>query len=398
MKITRLALLAAISLCFSPGAFAQVLSSHAWIQGFAGSNFGVAHTDLDLDSGELAVWSDYQGLEGDLDRVEVLDAAGHGITQLTFNGPREGFAHGTTTLDPVSAKAVAQSGCTLRFVTDAFPSGEMEGSFGFVDPVSRTRLLDAAQVVGGSGATQATATMHLTRYRSGRFLLSGHTNGLDLPITGLELRGPAWFGEVGPLLLDLRPYDQSHAASSFLVDVPAGVLTASETKDVEDGFAYVLVRTNRFPLGALRGQTILASDLGDTYCSGRPHSASAVGARLSMSGSLRIADGDLILHGTSFPSGTPVLPLVGAGTGHVFLPEGSEGTLCLGGAPVVRLVAHLTQGAGFGRFDVPLDLRTLPAEAGLVSGDWLQFQCWFRDTTAGVPTSNFSEAIRVRPR
>lgn len=391
-----LSLLAALALT-TPFATGQILSDQAWVQGNAGGNFGVGHTDLNLDTGELAVWIDYQGLEGDLIAVEVLDEGGSLVMSLAFDGAREGFARGATMLDRAAALALSQQNYSLRFLTVAHPTGEMEGFFAFPDATIEARPLDGDQVVGG-GALGATASMHLTRYRDGRVILSGGASGVDLPFTSIELRGPAWFGEDGPLVMDLAPFNNSNVAQSFFIDVPAGTLTDEQLQDIDDGFAYVLLRTAQYPNGALRGQTVLPQYLGENYCAGRSNSGSQIGGRLTLTGSPRVAASDLVLQAQFVPNGVPLLPIVGSGTGHSFLPGGSQGNLCLGGAPIVRLVGNLSTGGGLAMVDMPIDLGTLPSNAGLVVGEWLQFQCWFRDSDNGAATSNFSDAVRIRPR
>lgn len=392
----RLATLAVAALA-APSAGAQILSDQAWVQGAAGINFGVGFADLDMTTGELSAWCDYQGLQGDLVAVELRSSAGASIGSLQFDGAREGFTWGSFQLAGPELTTAA-GGFDMFFLTSAFPAGEMAGAFSFQDPVTRVRFLDGAQVVGSAGATSASANMTATRYADGRVLLSAQTSGLDLPFTGLELRGPAWFGENGPLVLDLAPFDQSQAAHAFFVDIPAGTLTPEQLRDLDDGFQYLLVRTAAYPEGALRAQSALPGFLGDDYCAGRPNSQAVIGARLRLEGSPRIADGALTLVGEAFPSGSFVLPLAGRGTGHEFRPAGSQGNLCLGGAPIARLLDHITMGQGITDLRVTLDLAHLPAEAGVAAGESLQFQCWYRDVVGGVATSNFSSAISIRPR
>ncbi len=393
--LTTLALTAAL---VAP-ASSEILSDQSWVQGAAGSNFGIAFTDLDTATGELSAWCEYVGLEGDLASVEIRTSGGATLGYLDFDHPREGFASGVLHLSPSDAAAAADSGYDMHFLTAAFPAGEMTGFFAFRDPTSWTRLLDGGQVSGSTGALHATANMHITQYSSGRVILSGNTSGLDLPFTGLELRGPCWYGENGPLVLDLAPYDQSNLPGTFFIDVPVGVLSDRELRDLEEGFQYFLVRTANYPEGALRAQSTLPF-FGTTYCRGRMSSTAAIGVTLELRGSPRISDGSLILGARNIPVGSFALPLAGQGTGHVFLPAQSHGILCLGGAPIGRLTDYIFQGGSdpITMIDVDVDLATLPREAGVEAGIPIQFQLWFRDTLNGVPTSNFSNAVSVRPR
>ncbi|MEZ6015968.1 MAG: CHRD domain-containing protein [Planctomycetota bacterium] len=401
MRQLRFAPPLAVLLCAAlaaPSAAGQVLSSQSWVQGAAGSNFGLAFTDLDVEAGALSAWCDYQGLLGDLVAVEVRTPHGAVLGTVGFDGLRAGFASGVVQLAGAPLDAAVAEGYELHLCTTAFPLGEMAGLFHFPDPVIELRILDSAQVVGSIGATAASAMLHLTRYASGRVILSGQTSGLDLPCTGLELRGPAWFGENGPLVLDLAPFDTSNLPSTFFVDLPAGTLSADELRDLDEGFQYLLLRTAAFPDGALRAQTELEWFAGDHFCRGRPNSTSQIGAELFVDGSPRISDRALTLRGESFPDGSLVLALAGRGRGHVFHPGASQGILCLGGASIARLGVATAAGDPFAGFLMPIDLTQLPVEAGLAAGESLHFQCWYRDVQGGVPVSNFSSAVRIRPR
>ncbi len=334
---------------------------------------------------ELSAWAEYQGLEGDLHTVEIRTSTGVTLGSIDFDRPRAGFASGVLQLGPAAAAAAADTGYDMHFRTAAFPAGEMTGFFAFRDATAWTRILDGQQVMGSTGALNATATMHMTQSSSGRLILSGNTTGLDLPFTGLELRGPCWWGENGPLVLDLAPYDQSSLPSAFFIDVPAGVLSARERIDLEEGFHYFLLRTANDPEGALRAQSTFYF-FGMPYCRGRASCTAAIGATLELRGSPRISDGSLVLGAMNIPTGSFALPLAGTGTGHLFLPAGSQGILCLGGAPIARLTDHLFQGGRdpLTTIHVDLDLAALPPEAGIEAGIPLQFQLWFRDTVGSV--------------
>lgn len=397
MRLLTLSLSASVLLALNPLASADIEVDFAWVQGAAGLNFALMHTDLDTTSGELSVWGDYQGLEGDLVTVEVRDHLGAVIGVLDFTGAREGFAFGSIPQAPSSVTERINGGYSVVFLTMAHPAGEMDGLFGFDSSVSRARALDGQQVTGSVGALNATASMNVTRVRGGRIFLSGATSGLDLPFTGLELRGPAWRGENGPLVLDLTPFNASHDPSQFFVDIPAGTLTTEQLQDLKEGFHYVLLSTAAFPEGALRGQTT-NEVFSESFCAPRSSATSQIGGQLSLHGSPRLIDASLELRGQFFTQGTFVLPLVGRGTGHIFLPAQSRGVLCLGGAHIARLNAQITQGQALSSFSVPIRLRSLPTAAPVLPGDLLHFQCWYRDTENGLPTSNFSSAVRMRAR
>jgi len=80
-------------------------------------------------------------------------------------------------------------------------------------------------------------------------------------------------------------------------------------------------------------------------------------------------------------------------------PGGSSGNLCLGGS-IGRVVGGAilnTGGAGSLLEDVDLNLIPQPSGAVAVqSGSTWYFQIWHRDSLLGLPTSNFTDGVRVR--
>lgn len=390
---------AAALVLLSAPASAQILSSFAWIQGAAGPNFGVGHVDLDTATGELSAWSEYQGLIGELSAVEVRDASGALLAELDFDGLHRGFAGGSVVLSATALDDATANGVELRFLTSAFPSGEMGQGLTFPEGESMSLVFDGEQVVAGPGGAGLSGTLHLSRFRDGRVFFSGGPSVSAPPFTAIELRGPAYFGEVGPLVLDLQPFNSSNLGHRFLVELPPGTLDAAALQDLDGGLLYVLTRTAEYPGGALRAQTTTRLSIGDTYCAPRGNSTSQIGAQLTAAGDPRVSVNDLSLRVQYLPAGTFALPLAGRGTGHVFLPGNSRGVLCLGGASIARLSGNLLQSTSdLAVMEEQIDLTTLPPEAGLIVGETLQFQLWYRDQDGGTPTSNFSGAVRVRMR
>lgn len=386
-----------LALAISAPALADIETAFVWVQGSPGTNFAVMHADLDTETGDLSVWGDYQGLVGDLTAVALEDVQGQSLGAIQFTGPREGVAYGTVQLaGPALADALA-SGVDVQFQTTASPAGEMNGFLSFFQITSTTLSISGSQVVGTNGAPGASGTLNLTTFPDGRVSVGGNMSGIDLPITGLELRGPAWTDENGPLLLDLAPFNSSANPSSYIAQVPAGVLTGTQLDDIEEGLAYLLVRTNAYPDGAMRGQ-LSYGVLGDTYCANRRNSSSFIGGQLELRGSPRLRDGDLRLQGQFFPIGSLILPIVGTGSQHSFLPGGSEGNLCLAGAPITRLLNKTSTGQGLGIFAIPMDLAQIVIPGGVTVGQTLHFQCWYRDSLQGQATSNFSNAVRLHVR
>ena len=83
----------------------------------------------------------------------------------------------------------------------------------------------------------------------------------------------------------------------------------------------------------------------------------------------------------------------------VMNPAGSAGNLCLGGAIGRYVGPGQVQGSGAqGQISLTLDLTALPQPNGLVAaqiGESWSWQTWFRDSSMGAATSNFSDGLEV---
>ena len=77
----------------------------------------------------------------------------------------------------------------------------------------------------------------------------------------------------------------------------------------------------------------------------------------------------------------------------------TQGALCLGGSIGRYVGAGQIQNSGAaGAFQLALNLTQTPTPNGLVAitqGQTWNFQSWFRDTSMGAATSNFTDAVRV---
>ncbi len=87
--------------------------------------------------------------------------------------------------------------------------------------------------------------------------------------------------------------------------------------------------------------------------------------------------------------------------GFVANPGGSEGNLCIAGAPIGRFTGpgQIQNSGLFGEMSLNIDLNQMPQPLGFVSvqpGDTWFFQLWHRDVSStGNTVSNFSNGIRV---
>ncbi|MBL6755380.1 MAG: endonuclease [Planctomycetes bacterium] len=148
-------------------------------------------------------------------------------------------------------------------------------------------------------------------------------------------------------------------------------------------------------------------------CATTTHSG-GVHATLSASGSASIGANDLSLTVASLPSTGTTAYLVNAllGPGQTLTtvsnpaPGGgpaSSGDICIAGGTFGRHVfgSDVYIGTG-GTFTISVDLADIPHPDGIggygvaaVTGETWYWQCWYRDQSAGVGASNFTEAIAI---
>ncbi len=143
-------------------------------------------------------------------------------------------------------------------------------------------------------------------------------------------------------------------------------------------------------------------DLGATsanFCGTAEPNSSGFSATISTTGSLNVSTNNLSLHATGLPTGQFGYFLNSQGQAFISNPGGSQGNLCLGGAPMGRHNRSFEVGfsGASGTIDLTLDLTDIPTPNGtygIVAGETWNFQCWFRDMNPGS-TSNFTDGISV---
>ncbi|MEL6427579.1 MAG: hypothetical protein AAFR54_00285, partial [Planctomycetota bacterium] len=137
--------------------------------------------------------------------------------------------------------------------------------------------------------------------------------------------------------------------------------------------------------------------LGGLLCDGQPNST-GVGADLSATGSRTASRNDLTLRVTSLPPQTFTLFLGSSGTGVITGLGGGVGDLCIAGSSIGRYSNAILGSGPTGEVELALDLTQTPLATGLVSitaGMRFGWQCWYRDTAGGLPTSNLSSAVSL---
>ncbi|MEM8712674.1 MAG: S8 family serine peptidase, partial [Planctomycetota bacterium] len=178
--------------------------------------------------------------------------------------------------------------------------------------------------------------------------------------------------------------------------------TTTATRNLSVGTWYLHVRVrdvagNWSPTSAHFGPFIRTAECGTTYCSSNINSSGSVAAITSI-GTDQRSENNLTVRGSQMPGSTVGFFLVSPTAGFAANPGGSQGNLCLGGA-VGRYSATVLSSGATGSFQLALNLAAVPTPTGTASvsaGSTWRWQAWFRDAVGGVPTSNFTDGLRVR--
>ncbi|QDV09287.1 hypothetical protein Poly30_48450 [Planctomycetes bacterium Poly30] len=124
-----------------------------------------------------------------------------------------------------------------------------------------------------------------------------------------------------------------------------------------------------------------------SFCTPLPNAGYAEGARLLFYGSQRVADDRVILRAIGVPNSAGIFFV---GLNPISPVMIGQGNLCV--AAPIRLPLANTVGDALGR---QLDLGVEPLQSLVVPGQRLYFQAWFRDSSMGAPTFNFSSGVYV---
>ena len=140
---------------------------------------------------------------------------------------------------------------------------------------------------------------------------------------------------------------------------------------------------------------------GSGYCTGVPNST-GFPAATSAVGRRDVATGEMTLHCHRMPTGSTAYFLASRQAGLQTNPGGSDGNLCLAGS-IGRFVGpgQVLNSGTEGRVSLGLDLAGHPTPTGFVPvlpGETWFYQCWYRDSTGGQATSNFSNGWSITYR
>jgi hypothetical protein len=135
------------------------------------------------------------------------------------------------------------------------------------------------------------------------------------------------------------------------------------------------------------------------YCSPGALNSTGASGRIDVTGSMLLAQNDLVLQAESLPSNSFGFFLASQSQGFAANPGGSQGNLCLSGS-IGRYVGpgQILNAGTAGAFSLPIDTTQVPQPTGftsVTSGDSWNFQAWHRDSVQGVAVSNFTDAIEI---
>lgn len=148
--------------------------------------------------------------------------------------------------------------------------------------------------------------------------------------------------------------------------------------------------------GPERGFILHEIESGTTHCASAPNSTGATATLAAHH--LDLNARTMELFAARLPSNANAYSLASRHAGFVANPGNSSGHLCLA-SPIGRVVGGsvLTTGPG-GTLREIVDLDAIPQPTGAVAaqpGETWHFQFWFRDSIGGLPTSNFTDGLRV---
>ncbi|QDV05362.1 hypothetical protein Poly30_08590 [Planctomycetes bacterium Poly30] len=139
--------------------------------------------------------------------------------------------------------------------------------------------------------------------------------------------------------------------------------------------------------------------LGMNYCGPAVVNSSGQSAAMQAVGSRVAADNDVTLTCVQMPQLAFGFFIVSPLQGFAANPGGSSGNLCVTGTVGRYVGPGQIQNSGVaGQITLVLDLASVPQPNGAVAvqpGQTWNWQTWFRDSSGGMPTSNFSDGLQI---
>ncbi|MEM8712448.1 MAG: hypothetical protein AAGG01_15960, partial [Planctomycetota bacterium] len=137
-------------------------------------------------------------------------------------------------------------------------------------------------------------------------------------------------------------------------------------------------------------------DLGQNYCGPAVANSTGLSGVMAAAGSPVASENDLTLWATQLPTMSVGFFVASQTQGFVQGPGGSQGNLCISGD--VARFSLLVQSTGqTGAINAAIDLENVPTNPNqpVLAGQTWNFQAWFRDSSGGQATSNFTDGLTV---
>lgn len=191
---------------------------------------------------------------------------------------------------------------------------------------------------------------------------------------------------------DLSPDGSQYA---YTAEGPARVI-------IGDAVTGAITQEIMLPANAEGLNTVTWSDVeefGSSYCGPANANSTGVPGVLTAEGSALAADNDVTMTVSSVPVGSFGFLITSQTQGFVANVGGSAGNLCVVGS-IGRYVGpgQIRMADASGSWSLVLDLTQTPQPTALVPvlpGEAWNFQGWYRDTSMGMPTSNFTQGIEI---
>jgi choice-of-anchor B domain-containing protein len=144
------------------------------------------------------------------------------------------------------------------------------------------------------------------------------------------------------------------------------------------------------------GEVDCGGGIGQSYCQANVN-VSGFAAYIDATGSNVLANNDLVLTAHDVSPNANGYFITAQSSAFVPNPGGSAGNLCVG-SPAGRYISQLANSGPLGVLTLVVDVTSMPLPNGNVAaqvGESWYFQTWFRDSLAGLATSNFSRGFAV---
>ncbi len=134
---------------------------------------------------------------------------------------------------------------------------------------------------------------------------------------------------------------------------------------------------------------------GDSYCVAAPNSSGQV-SEIEAFGSPVASANDVTLRTEGLPNSVLGYYVTSLNQAYIVGAGGSSGNLCVG-ANTGRYAGNVLSSGGTGSVELTINTASIPQPMGAVAateGETWHFQFWHRDSSGGMPTSNFSRGMR----